>query len=111
LLIWRLLLLLDEPTEMSPLTVRFPPEMPTALVVLIVREAMVWSPPRLVLVEFEDPVAEKTISEPAVKLPVVVPAKSVAQLLAAVQELPAEPRQKRAVEGREPMLKPDPVAA
>ena len=93
LLIWRLLLLLDEPTEMSPLTVRLPPEMPTGLVVLMVREAMVWSPPRLVAVSFEEPVAEKMMSELAVKLPVGVPVALLDQLLAAFQESPAEPSQ------------------
>ena len=59
LLIWRLLLLLDEPTEMSPLTVRLPPEMPTASGVSMVNELIVRSPPRSVAVEFDDPVAEK----------------------------------------------------
>ena len=77
----------------APDTVRLPPEMPTGAVVLIVREAMVWSPPRLVEVSFEEPVAEKTMSELAVKLPVGVPVALLDQLLAAVQESPAEPSQ------------------
>ena len=76
-----------------PLMVRLPPEMPTGAVVLIVREAMVWSPPRLVAVSFEEPVAEKTMSELAVKLPVGVPVALLDQLLAAVQSVPFEPSQ------------------
>jgi hypothetical protein len=44
-----------------PSIVRLPPEMPTGAVVLIVREEMVLSPPRLVEVSFEEPVAEKTM--------------------------------------------------
>ena len=69
------------------------PEMPTGAVGLIVREEMVWSPPRLVAVSFEELSAEKTMSELAVKLPVGVPVALLDQLLAAVQESPAEPSQ------------------
>ena len=76
-----------------PSMVRLPPEMPTALVVLIVREAMVWSPPRLVAVSFEEPVAEKTMSESDAKFSVGVPVALLDQLLAAVQESPSEPSQ------------------
>jgi hypothetical protein len=54
----------------APDTVRLPPEMPTGAVVLIVREAMVWSPPRSVAVEFVEPVAEKMMSESDAKLAV-----------------------------------------
>jgi hypothetical protein len=76
-----------------PLIVRLPPEMPTGLVVLMVSEAMDWSPPRLVAVSFEEPVAEKTMSESDAKSAVGEPDASVAQLLAAVQDSPSEPSQ------------------
>jgi hypothetical protein len=67
--------------------------MPTGSVELMVSVEMVLSPPRSVADEFEEPVAEKTISSLVDTFTGIVPPESLDQLLPAVQGVPFDPRQ------------------
>jgi hypothetical protein len=80
-------------TASEPVIVRLPPVMPTGAVELMVSEPIERSPPRSVLVEFEEPVAEKMMSESDVKFSVGVPVALLDQLLPADQRVPFEPLQ------------------
>ena len=76
-----------------PLIVKLPPEIPTACTVLMVSDPIVRSPLSWVLVEFEEPLAEKMMSESVVKSAVGVPVELLDQLLPADHRVPFEPSQ------------------
>jgi len=77
--------------EVAPLTVRLPPEMPAEE--LMVSEGIERSPPRSVAVEFDEPVAEKTMGLLSAKFAGGVPPELLDQLSPADQSVPFEPSQ------------------